>query len=117
MNARSSIPFEAVPEYLTVESRCWIQDDENAPPRIEARLSNGSYVLVGWDSDYSHAVVFVAADKHSEFVSGVAAESGLDPDVLYGLVTEAQAATEAHESNQRAEYMADADSYADGREE
>lgn len=91
-------------EHACVLSRNWVNGFNSEPPRLELKLSDGSFVMVGWDSDYSHQLLFVATDLHADFVSCVASETGLDPDVLAGLVDEVAEATRAHDSNNRVEY-------------
>jgi len=88
-----------------VTAKHWVSGFDRDPPRLELKLSDGSYVLVGWDSDYSHALVFVAATLDADFTSCVASETGLHPGELAALVDEVAAATEAHDSLDRAEYL------------
>jgi len=110
MNAHS------FPALLSVVSRIWLQEGRD-PPRLEARLSDGSYLLLGWDSDYSHANVLRAATGVDDFESIPSRECGLSGDELGALVDEVQRATSEHNSNDRSEWLSDADSYEAARHE
>lgn len=88
---------------LTVVSKLWLQEG-NDPPRLEVRCSDGSYLLVGWCTNNNFPEVFRAGNGVEDFTSIPAAESGLHPGELSALIDEVQAATEAHESNDRADY-------------
>ena len=109
MNATTSLPA-----LLSVVSRLWLQEGRD-PPRLEVRLSDGSYLLVGWDSGYSFANVLRAATGVDDFESIPSRECGLSGDELGALVDEVQRATSEHNSNDRSEWLSDADSYGDGR--
>ena len=97
-----------------VVSKIWLQCGSD-PPECEARLSTGAYLLVRWDSDYSHPVILKAGNGVADFASIPARESGLSVEALDELVEEVKRAVECHESNERAEYMGDAMSVEDGR--
>lgn len=90
----------------TIISRCWLDGYDSDPPTMELKLSDGSYLKVGWDSDYSHPLVYVAEDVFSEFVSCNSRETGIDLGDLESIVDEVAASTIAHDSNNRSEYWA-----------
>ena len=102
------------PALLSVVSRLWLQEGRD-PPRLEVRLSDGSYLLVGWDSDYSFANVLRAATGVDDFESIPSRECGLSGDELGALVDEVQRRTSQHNDCERAEFLGDAMSFEDGR--
>ncbi len=71
------VPF--VPESLTIISKCWLDGHDSDPPTLEVKLSDGSYLKVGYDTDYHHPLVWLATDKHADFVTAVASESSNAP--------------------------------------
>ena len=99
---------------LSATSTIWLQEGTD-PPRLEARCSDGSYLLVGWDGDYHHATVLRAGNGVEDFESIPARESGLSVEALDELVEQVRVATEQHESVERCDYCADAMSVEDGR--
>ncbi len=106
MNARAfgSGSFHQLPAMPTIIGRTWLDGHDSDPPTLELRLSNGTYVKVGWDSDYSHRLFWFASCATADFVSCTAAATGLSADELGPLEDEVKRAVEAHESNCRAEY-------------
>ena len=92
---------------LEVIRATWLESSEGV--RLELELSDGSFVLVGFDTEYNAPDIFRAADESEDYVSCVARETGLG-DAIAPLIDEVAAAQEAFDSNLRAE---DDDSAAD----
>ncbi len=100
---------------VAVVKRTWVDGADSDPPRLEVELSNGAFVLVGYDTQYHCRCLFYAKDESADFVSCVSGDTQLHPDVLAALVDEVETATRSFESNHRGEYLSDAMSFEDGR--
>ncbi len=96
---------------VEVKSKIWLDFGED-PPTLECRLTNGSYVKVGYDMEYRHRLLWFSLDAEAEFVSATAAMTGLTSDQLAELEDEAYRAVEAYESNRASTYFDDVQQYA-----
>ena len=100
---------------VVVVGSCWLDGDDADPPTLELRLSNGSYVKVGFDVDYWHRLLWFAPNRSADYQSATGAMTGLDPDVLNSYCNATEDAARCHESNLRSEWNADAMSHGDGQ--
>lgn len=108
----TSLPY--VVTEIAVVSSAWLVGADRDPPSLELELSDGSFLKLSWDIDYSCPIVWSASDKSSDYES-VAAASTVLGDAIVSFLDEAEAAVRAHASNDRAEWEADANNYSDGR--
>lgn len=92
---------------LTVLRSVWLDGGGWEPPQLEMELSDGRFIKVGYDLEFSHPLVWIAPDKHADFESAPARESGLG-DALEPYIDEVAHAARLHEADR----MADED---DGR--
>lgn len=105
--------FDRFPD-LTVKKRDWLCFDQ-PELELELELSDGSFVKVGWDDDYNHRLLYIAANEYEDFVSATADQTGLSEDVLAPLVDEVCRAVREHNWTERAEYPSDERDFGDGR--
>ena len=86
-----------------LKSRCWLDGDRD-PPSLELRLSDRSYVRVGYDLDYHHRLLWWAPDGETDFVSVTAERTGLDEDTLGPLEAEVESAVRHWDAELSARY-------------
>ncbi len=110
----SALVGQRIAQPVEVLKKDWLQYGDD-PPRIELTLSDGSYLLVGYDWDYHAADILRAADKHADYESIPARESGLG-DALEPYIDEAKSAAESHARQQDDDSGADADYAMDSAE-
>lgn len=99
---------------IEVAGFVWLNNDRD-PPTLELRLTNGAYVKVEYDTQHHHCYLWFAPNKQADFIAATTAMTGLEADQLAPFKDQAEQATRAHESQQRAEFEADAMSQEDGR--
>ncbi len=78
---RAQAEAEARDSIVAVVSFHWL-GGSNQPPHVELKLSDGRFVKVGWDGDYAHKLLAVAADKSADYADCTGIETGLEPGEL-----------------------------------
>ena len=91
---------------ISIIRRDWLTQDA---PELHLALSDGAHLKVQWSLEDQCAYLFVAKDSRADFVSCTAAETGLEPGELAGLVDEVFRAVRADEDERLADEWAGRD--------
>lgn len=65
----SALLSQSVEPRLSVVAKHYADGPDNDPPTLLLGLSDGRFVKLTWDMDYSHFCTFIAADKSSPYVA------------------------------------------------
>lgn len=88
---------------VEILGQTWI-DGDNDPPALELRLSDGSFVRVGYDDTYHHRILWWSPDLETDFVSCTAERTGLHSDVLGWMESKAEQAVRSWAVDERSMY-------------
>ncbi len=94
----------------SISSREWFEADQ---PEIHLKLSDGTFIKVRWNEDWSNAEFYRAAAMSEDYARCTSLETGMESDDISELKTTIKDATSDFYSNDRAEYVADENNYGD----